>query len=284
MQQWAAGLVLIFAIMIGSWGVWDVYQHQINTIMLLKDGQQQQQMQIAQLNDRLVALDRQQRQQPTMTETATQLNLQTSRQSVMLLLQLAQQHIDHVQIPQALVQLQQLDQQLAGLSLEWTQQAQFRQILQQDIMMLRQQYQQQQQLWNKQDIAIARLQDFLQSNAQSVPQSRLIDEQSSWQTRLQGWVSIRRAQPSAWMDMNQRYFMCYQTMTLLGLIRTSLPLQQTDTLRRLWQDVDQHLAQLADGHSVRARQLAQQLANIAPPATYQLQSLQLWQQGAGVSS
>lgn len=282
MRQWAVGLVLIGALLIGSWGAWDAYQRQRQTLANLQDNLAQQHLQLAQLNDRLVALDRQQRQQPSITEAATQLSQQSSRQSILLLLQFAQQHVDHGQIPAAIAQLQQLEQQLALLSP--TQHDALRRVMQQDIAILKQRYQQQQRLWALQDSAIARLQDLLQINAKTMPRAQPVAPQGQtpdWSQHLQGWVSVRRADPAAWLDLNQRALICYQALMVLGQIRTALPQQQPDTLRRLWQDVDHDLAQLSDGYSVQARSLAQQVSMLAPPAAYSLQSLQLWQADSG---
>lgn len=282
MRQWAVGLVLIGALLIGSWGAWDAYQRQRQTLANLQDNLAQQHLQLAQLNDRLVALDRQQRQQPSITEAATQLSQQSSRQSILLLLQFAQQHVDHGQIPAAIAQLQQLEQQLALLSP--TQHDALRRVMQQDIATLKQRHQQQQRLWALQDSAIARLQDLLQINAKTMPRAQPVASQGQtpdWSQHLQGWVSVRRADPTAWLDLNQRALICYQALMVLGQIRTTLPQQQPDTLRRLWQDVDHDLAQLSDGYSVQARSLAQQVSMLAPPAAYSLQSLQLWQADSG---
>lgn len=285
MRQWIVAVLLISALLIGAWGAWDTYQRQVLSLTTLQDHLTQQHLQIAQLNDRLVALDRQQRQQPAVTETATQLSVQSTRQSVLLLLQFAQQHLDHAQLPQALAQLQQLEQQLATGTLDPMEREALRQVIQSDIAALKQRDQQQQQAWRLQDHAIARLQDLIQYNAQTLPraQAPALAAQTSWQEHLQGWVSIRAAQPTLWMELHQRTFLCYQTLILLGQIRSTLPTQQLDTLSRLWLAVDVQLAQLPDGHSVHARQLARQLAQIAPPARYQLQSLQLWQTDRGAS-
>lgn len=284
MRQWAVGLVLIGALLIGSWGAWDAYQRQRQTIANLQDSVAQQHLQLAQLNDRLVALDRQQRQQPSITEAATQLSQQSSRQSVLLLLQFAQQHVDHAQIPAAIAQLQQLEQQLALSGLSPAPQDALRRVIQHDIATLKQRHQQQQHLWGLQDTAIARLQDLLQINAKTMPHPQPIvaqGQEQAWPQQLQGWVSVRRADPAVWLDLNQRALICYQALMVLGQIRTALPQQPPDTLRRLWQDVDHDLAQLSDGQSVQARQLAQQLAMLPQPAAYPLHSLQLWQTDRG---
>lgn len=279
MRQWVAGLMLACAVLIGAWGVWDSYQHQLMNINALQHSLTQQHLQIAQLNDRLVALDRQQRQQPEITEAATQLSVQSTRQSILLLLQLAQQHVDHGQMPQAMAQLEQLRQQLAQSSLDPIQREQLNRVISADISALKQQHQQQQRRLGLQDHAIARLQDLIQENAKTLPQAHTpqVMQHSSWQTQLQGVVRIREAEPKVWMDLQQRSFICYQTLIVLGQIRRHLPEQQPDTMRRLWQSVDEQLAQLSDGQSVHARQLAQQLAQLAMPAPYPLQSLQVWQ-------
>lgn len=260
---------------IGALGMWSHGQQQ-QLRSQLAQVQVQQQQQLAELNDRLVALGR---HTPEVAATAapaqTELAYQVDQQTVRTRLLLAQQAIHHQQFAEAdqLLALQQ--QQLAvAHAVPNT----LRQLLGPLIGRDRQRLQAWIHQKNSHDLQIdtrlSQLQSQLDHLALQAPQLALAsDRQTVWQ-RLGGMIRIEPVQPQTAQRMALRALSCREAALTLGLARQAVS-THPERLALLLQQVDQQLATLPEPRLQAVRQQVRAIAALPAPVWTGLESVRL---------
>jgi hypothetical protein len=252
--------------------------------------QQQLVLQIADLNDRLVATARQQELTAPVPDTITSAaSNQLARQSVRQGLLLAQAALDVGQADDALVLLSQTRHRLAdqaGVTLAPALITALNVRIAQDIKQVSDVGQKKQLAGQARDVAYARLQQFLTEMARRGPV--LVAEQtsnsalnekpvdpSSLRARLSHLIRVEPAEAGPQASIAIRALMCHEVALTLGLARQALQQQQMDQELSLVREAQHQIRGLADVDARRVDALLRQLLLHPIPAPVRLQSLQL---------
>lgn len=265
-------------------------QQQREVLSTFDKNQQQLVLQIADLNDRLVATARQ--QEPTSTVPDT-INLaasnQLARQSVRQALLLAQAALDVGQANEALALLSQTRHRLAdqdGLTLAPALVAALNVRIAEDMSHVTDVGHKKQAARQARDVAYSRLQDFLTEMARQGPvliptqtHNAALNEPtvdpSSLRFRLSHLIRIEPAEAGPQASIAIRALICHEVALTLGLARQALQQQQIDQELSLVREAQHQIRGLADVDARRVDTLLRQLLLHPMPATIRLQSLQL---------
>lgn len=283
MWFWRAVFVVLLLLLSASGG-WLYHQQQLELRQLQQDHKALNQ-QLGDLNDRLVAIARQQTQPvlPSL-QHSTGLPEQTAliRQNVQQGLVLAQAALQQGRADDADVLLQNIEQVLQQPAAQLLAPAVvtgLRAAIQTDRKQLLQQAQRRQTASQAMDRALMQIQQQLgqmarqnpvlhqpTTNSPLTPASEQTDA-SDWFTRLAQVVSIQRVSPEQQVTLAQRALLCREVALTLGLARHAVRQQQPDQLRSLLQEAIQQLSRLPDAEAVQARQAIERLlsAPVAPP-------------------
>lgn len=295
MWFWRA-IFLLLLLLLSGWG-WQLYAEQQLELARLDQNQATLTQQVADLNDRLVAVARTQAQPNDVLLTQTVITPEQAelmRQNIRQSLTLAQYAIQRGQATdadalllsvQAVLQGGQSQQWFAPAVLQGLQRA-----IQMDRAAISQAAQQQQTGDQSLERALIQIQQQLDQMARQAPVLHLPDltqptdsasqqhsdhAERSWLDRLAQVVSIQRVSPEQQVTLAQRALLCREVALTVGLARHALRQQQPDQLRALLREAIQQLSRLPDAQAVQARQRLTQLLATPLPAVVPLRALAL---------
>ena len=295
MWFWRA-IFLLLLLLLGGWG-WQLYAEQQLELARLDHNQATLTQQVADLNDRLVAVARIQAQpnNVVLSQTApTPEQVELMRQNIRQSLTLAQYAIQRGQAAdadalllsvQAVLQGGQSRQGFAPAVLQGLQQA-----IQMDRAAISQAVQQQQTSDQSLERALIKIQQQLDQMARQAPVLHLPDLtqptesasqqysdqiERSWLDRLAQVVSIQPVSSEQQVTLAQRALLCREVALTIGLARHALRQQQPDQLRALLREAIQQLSRLPDAQAVQTQQRLTQLLATPLPAAVSLRALAL---------
>jgi hypothetical protein len=286
------GLLMILWLGTAGVGSWLINQQAIQLDAMHQD-QQKMTLQIADLNDRLVATVRQ-KTDPLMN--ATPANFSSTQASSALMykiirqgLALAQTALAHDQPSVALTLLMQTEQRLktseASVLAPALTNGLIRQI-QLDSARLRQLGDKQHQARQQLDVALSRVQRLLSMTATNGPSlaptlptnEPVLPIQpvlpSLWQ-RLQHLVQIEPAQTGVQASIAIRALTCHQVALTLGQARLAIQQQQLDQAQGLIREAQQQIHTLPDANARQIDQLLLTLLVMPAPSPLQIDALAL---------
>lgn len=280
--MWGRMAVLLFLLLAGAGGLL-VYQERQHQQQLAQVNQQQNALakQMADLNDRLVALAR---QAPTVQPAAQPAALNTLSQSAQLLkltlrqsLILAQTALDVGRIEDANQLLYYVQRTLYSAQQEQLSSAigeGLKQAVLADQTQIAKRAAQVRHAQHQTDQALAKIQDYLAATAYMGPQLRAIDAAG----QAQSWRQIFILEPvrsDRQQNIAVRALICHETALTLALARQALAQQQLDQYRQLLLTADQKIQGLPDPAAMQVHQWLQQLLSQPMPRVVVLQSLAL---------
>lgn len=305
MKQKLALPLLLLVVVVLALSTYLVYQHGTQQQQRLEQNQQAIQKQLADLNDRLVAVARQQQpagsqtgtsaSQPMRLSPAQQVQLTTQRnelkqyqrQWTLAALELAQDHLQHNDFADAQQILLELQQSVLNTQQDFNNPF-YRTLLQTlkiDQLSIEQQAPRRQQARDSLNHALQQIQQQL--NLMAVQPPQLGQASPLKPTGIKNWFShwfqVERASPEAEQHMLDRRFIAKQASLLVALTRVSLERGDASNFATTLDEATTQLALLPDH---QARQLMQQLVilkNQPWPTPIQLTSLTLLSgaQGSG---